>query len=171
MNLPYALDSFPIRERFTDAFSPGGMPVYKDRHIGAQLQTEVLQPLFPEATAPQLIQCDQGGRRIRAAATQSTASAGTIEVRTPWMELDDVFYEARGATWALLHILKAAEQDFGPILRKKNALVSLRQIIRELEETQGPTFSPVILNGSGFGLFANYSLTMANLPTRFRHSL
>ena len=38
--------------------------------------------------------------------------------------------------WALLHFLRAVEQDFAPVLEKKNALVSLRQIIRELEATQ-----------------------------------
>jgi hypothetical protein len=58
------------------------------------------------------------------------------------------------------------EYDFEDILKKKNALISLRQIIRELDESQQPTLSPVILNGSGFGLFANYSLTMANYIAR-----
>jgi len=97
---------------------------------------------------------------------QATGTSPMAVVKTPWLELDDVFYEARGATWALRAILQAVEYDFEGILRKKNALVSLRQIIRELEETQQPTLSPVILNGSGFGLFANYSLTMANYVAR-----
>lgn len=100
------------------------------------------------------------------AADQATTTADSVVVKTPWLELDDVFYEARGATWALLHILKAVEYDFGAILRKKNALISLRQIIRELDETQQPTMSPVILNGKGFGVFANYSLVMANYIAR-----
>jgi hypothetical protein len=99
-------------------------------------------------------------------ATQSTTASSSVVVKTPWLELDDVFYEARGATWALGLILKAVEYDFEDVLKKKNALVSLRQIIRELEEAQQPTFSPVIINGSGFGLFANYSLTMANYIAR-----
>lgn len=99
-------------------------------------------------------------------ARQATASSGQVEVKTPWRELDDVFYEARGASWALLHILRAIEMDFASVLEKKNALVSLRQIIRELEATQTQTFSPVILNGSGFGIFSNYSLTMANYISR-----
>jgi hypothetical protein len=38
-------------------------------------------------------------------------------VRTPWLEIDDVFYEARGAAWALIHFLKAAEVDFAEVLR------------------------------------------------------
>ncbi len=99
-------------------------------------------------------------------AMQSTTTSSSVVVQTPWLELDDVFYEARGATWALSEILKAVEHDFEEVLKKKNALISLRQIIRELEEAQQPTLSPVIINGSGFGLFANYSLTMANYIAR-----
>jgi len=52
------------------------------------------------------------------------------------------------------------------ILAKKNALVSLRQIIRELEATQESIFSPMILNGSGFGFVANHSLVMASYVSR-----
>ncbi len=44
--------------------------------------------------------------------------------------------------------------------------MSLRQIIRDLDEALQSTFSPVILNGSGFGIFANYSLTMAKYIAR-----
>lgn len=100
------------------------------------------------------------------AARQSTVNADDQEVKTPWTEIDDVFYEARGASWALLHILKAVEVDFRIILEKKNALVSLRQIIRELEGTQESIGSPMILNGNGFGLFANHSLVMASYVSR-----
>jgi len=99
-------------------------------------------------------------------ARKSTATPAAVVVKTPWLQLDDVFYEARGAAWALRAILQAVEYDFEDILKKKNALISLRQIIRELDESQQPTLSPVILNGSGFGLFANYSLTMANYIAR-----
>jgi hypothetical protein len=78
----------------------------------------------------------------------------------------ELFYEARGAAWALVHLLKAVELDFESVLQKKNALISLRQIIRELEATQEAVWSPVILNGSGFGLFANHSLVMASYISR-----
>ncbi len=87
-------------------------------------------------------------------------------VKTPWMQIDDVFYESRGYTWALLEQLKAVQADFAPILQRKNATVSLKQVIRELEESQKPVWSPMILNGSPFGLFANHSLTMANYVSR-----
>jgi len=99
-------------------------------------------------------------------AVQATATGSHVKVQTPWTEIDDVFYEARGAAWALVHFLKAAERDFEPALQKKNALISLRQIVRELESTQESIWSPMILNGSGFGLFANHSLVMASYISR-----
>ena len=101
-----------------------------------------------------------------AAATQSTAGETMIHVQTPWTEIDDVFYEARGTAWALIHLLKAVEIDFADVLEKKNATVSVRQIIRELESTQDTVWSPMILNGSGFGFLANHSLVMANYIAR-----
>ena len=99
-------------------------------------------------------------------ARQSTDSPDLLEVKTPWTEIDDVFYEARGSAWMLVHFLHAMEVDFEDVLRKKNAQVSFRQIIRELEATQEPLRSPMVLNGSQFGLFANHSLIMANYIAR-----
>ncbi|KAF2408339.1 DUF2333 family protein [Pseudomonas antarctica] len=87
-------------------------------------------------------------------------------VETPWMQIDNVFYEARGQAWALSHLLRAIEVDFADVLAKKNATVSVRQIIRELEASQEPVWSPMILNGSGFGILANHSLVMANYISR-----
>ena len=87
-------------------------------------------------------------------------------VRTPWSQVDDVFYEARGTSWALVHILRAVEVDFFFTLQDKNALVSLRQMIRELEATQETIWAPMILNGSGFGVLANHSLVMASYISR-----
>jgi hypothetical protein len=99
-------------------------------------------------------------------ATDSSPESPVIVNQTSWLELDDNFYEARGASWALLHFLEAIETDFADVLNKKNATISLQQIIRELESTQGSVFSPVILNGGGFGLLANHSLVMANYISR-----
>jgi len=101
-----------------------------------------------------------------AGSRQSTAAPGELEVRTPWTEIDDVFYEARGTAWALIHFLKAAEIDFADVLENKNARVSLQQIIRELEASQDTVWSPFILNGTGFGLLANHSLVMASYLAR-----
>ena len=100
------------------------------------------------------------------AAQQSTPGLSVQEVRTPWLKVDDVFYEARGTAWALIHILKAIEIDFAEVLKDKNAQISLRQIIVELESTQDTVWSPMILNGSGFGVLANHSLTMASYISR-----
>ena len=49
----------------------------------------------------------------------------TIDVRTPWLEIDDVFFEARGTAWALLHFFRAAEFDFAQVLADKNAEASV----------------------------------------------
>lgn len=97
---------------------------------------------------------------------QSNVTDLTKYRKTPWLQLDDVFYESRGSVWALIHLLKATEVDFADVLQDKNALVSLRQIIRELEATQKTVWSPVILNGSGFGVLANHSLVMASYVAR-----
>ena len=104
-------------------------------------------------------------------ATMATQAPTETEVRTGWFQIDDVFFEARGQTWALVHLLKAVEQDFGAVLDDKNARVSLQQIIRELEATQEPIFSPMILNGSGFGFLANHSLVMASYISRVNAAL
>ena len=96
----------------------------------------------------------------------STPKADDISVKTPWMQIDDVFYEARGTAWALVHFLRAAEYDFRDVLEDKNARVSLRQIIRELEASLAPLRSPIVLNGTGFGVTANHSLVMASYLSR-----
>lgn len=100
------------------------------------------------------------------AATQSTYRPSELKVKTSWFKIDDNFYEARGTTWALIHFMKAIEVDFASVLEKKNAMISLRQIIRELESTQESISTPMILNGSGFGFFANHSLVMASYISR-----
>ncbi|MDF3123887.1 DUF2333 family protein [Rheinheimera sp. 1928-s] len=104
-------------------------------------------------------------------ARQSTATAESNRIKTSWWSIDDEFYEARGACWALLHFLKAIELDFAEVLTNKNAMISLRQIIRELEATQEPVWSPMILNGRGFGFMANHSLVMANYISRANAAL
>lgn len=104
-------------------------------------------------------------------AQQSTASPKVMITRTPWMQIDNVFYEARGTTWAVMHLLKAIEVDFRPVLEDKNAVISVKQIVRELEEAQAVIYAPVILNGGGYGFFANHSLVMANYVSRANAAL
>ena len=100
------------------------------------------------------------------AAEVNVSLPDNVAVRTSWFEIDDIFFEARGTSWALVHFFRAAEFDFAQVLADKNASTSVRQIIRELEASLKPLRSPMILNGGGFGLFANHSLVMANYLAR-----
>ena len=99
-------------------------------------------------------------------AGQSTEASAQVITEISWFDIDDNFFEARGTAWALINYLRAVEVDFEKVLNDKNALVTLRQVIRELEATQRPIRSVVILNGSGFGMFANHSLVMSSYITR-----
>lgn len=100
------------------------------------------------------------------AASQATQSPQERVVKTPWLQIDNVFYEARGFTYGLIHLLHAIDNDFADVLDKKNARVSLKQIIRELEPTQETLWSPMVLNGDGLGPLANHSLVMASHISR-----
>ena len=120
----------------------------------------------------QRLSASVGQRRVNIDLAGERAGAETsplgenVPVKTPWLEIDDVFYEARGTAWALLHFLRAAQFDFEAVLEDKNAVVSLRQIIRELEGALEPLGSPIVLNGKGFGIFANHSLVLASYLSR-----
>ena len=73
-----------------------------------------------------------------------------------------VFWAVIAAAGALSHLLRAIEVDFADVLAKKNATVSVRQIIRELEAAQEPLWSPMVLNGSGA------AARLSAVSTRFR---
>ncbi len=122
-----------------------------------------------------------GGLSTRLTANSSTANLGpglsdlereaaeqqgTPLSKITWLEIDDVFYEARGASWALLHILRAIKHDFADILLDKRAMRTVDIMIKAMENALQPIMSPMILDGGGYGLFANYSLTMANYIAR-----
>lgn len=101
-----------------------------------------------------------------ASAEQTKPGERARMVRTPWMKIDDNFYEARGYTWALREQLEAIRIDFRQVLDDKNAMVSLEQVTRELDEAQKPLRSPMVLNGSPYGFFGNHSLVLANYVSR-----
>lgn len=96
----------------------------------------------------------------------SLRRSGELQARTPWRQIDNVFFEARGYVWALLHTLKGIEFDFRDVLRGKNGLGQLHRIIHKLEQTQQTVWSPLILNNSGFGMFTNHSLIMTSYISR-----
>ena len=116
-----------------------------------------------DSVATDVINTDLAGDR---AAVANTTLGDQVPVRTPWLQIDDIFFEARGTAWALVHFFRAAELDFADVLEDKNARVSVRQIIRELEASLTPLHSPMVMNGGGYGLFANHSLVMANYLAR-----
>jgi hypothetical protein len=116
-----------------------------------------------DSVAVDVINTDLAGD---AAAESSSSLPDRVEVSTSWFELDDIFFEARGTSWALVHFFRAAQFDFAMVLQDKNAEASVRQIIRELEASLQPLRSPMIMNGGGYGLFANHSLVMANYLAR-----
>lgn len=105
---------------------------------------------------------------VGVASGQATGSAAgqSRYTRTPWIEIDDVFFEARGYTWALVHTLEAMAIDFEQVLKTRNAQFAMEQIIRKLKHTQSPIRSPLILNGEGFGMMANHSLVLASYISR-----
>ncbi len=114
---------------------------------------------------------DEGTAGAPSSRQADEESEQQIYSKTPWLHVDDVFYEARGSAWAIIEFLRAAQTDFHKILKDKNAQVSLRQIVRELEYSQRTVWSPVVLNGSGFGFTANYSLTLASYLARANAAL
>ncbi len=131
----------------------------------AQVEKRVgsLSRRLGDSVATDVVNTDLAGD---AAAEANTTLQDNVDVRTSWFEIDDVFFEARGTAWALVHFFRAAEFDFALVLADKNAEVSVRQIIRELEASLQPLRSPMVLNGGGYGLFANHSLVMANYLAR-----
>lgn len=97
-----------------------------------------------------------------AGTTPTPSDIGERIEKTAWYRIDDVFYEARGTAWALLILFEAAEADFAEVLTDKNATVSYRQIVRELEAANAGLATPWIMNGGGFNMWPNHSLVMAS---------
>ncbi|MDX1466595.1 MAG: DUF2333 family protein, partial [Halomonas sp.] len=94
--------------------------------------------------------------------------AEALPARTPWYRVDDVFFEARGQAWAMLHLLRAVERDQADVLAAAGLEARWEALVAELELSQRRLWSPLVLNGSGFGLFANHSLVLANHMIRAR---
>lgn len=92
-----------------------------------------------------------------------TASAAD----TSWLEIDDRFFVARGYCWALRAQLLAVRRDFAAALRAHgDADAQLAAALAALADTQQRVTSPVILNGSEYGVLANHSLVLAGHVAR-----
>lgn len=132
-----------------------------DYLAGVEQRLKVLSQCLTASVGPKT-----NSSSVEADSRETKKIVSSLYTKTPWYKVDDVFYEARGSSWALIAVLQAVEIDFADALQNKNARASYEQIIRELKPTQELVFSPVILNGDGFGLVANHSLTMASYLAR-----
>ncbi|MFA9461033.1 DUF2333 family protein [Thiohalorhabdus methylotrophus] len=100
------------------------------------------------------------------AGTKAKHEPSNEVIATPWMEVDNVWWEARGASYGLLHLLKGIRHDFRPVLKDKNALPSMNHVIRELRMALHEKDAWMVLNGEPFGLLANHSMTMSSYMAR-----
>lgn len=89
----------------------------------------------------------------------------------PWYRIDNDLHQARGQAWALLHLMEAMLRDQRDVIEAAGMLKQWQRVQAELQRTQRHLWSPVVLRGSGFGIFANYPLTMAHHLTRIDESL
>jgi len=103
------------------------------------------------------------------AALGAATAAG--EARTGWQQIDDNFYEARGYAWALRGQLEAMAVDFAPVIAEAGAGPLQRLAMAELDGTQRPVRSPLVMNGSEYGMVANHSLVMAGYLARTRAAI
>ena len=72
-----------------------------------------------------------------------------------WFLIDDNFYYAQGAGFAMLGMMQAVNRDFKDVLVDKNATEITSLIIQSLDESQ---FDPyLVTNGDKDGLLANHS--------------
>jgi hypothetical protein len=80
---------------------------------------------------------------------------------TPFLQRDDVFYEARGSIYVLYHMMLAIRYDYVGVLDNAQALGTMNRVLSELYDACAPMTSPMVLNGKEFGMVPNHSLTLA----------
>ncbi|WP_299312912.1 DUF2333 family protein, partial [uncultured Halomonas sp.] len=102
------------------------------------------------------------------ALTELAVDTESLPPPTPWYRVDNIFFEARGSGWALAQLLEGVQRDQTDVLDEAGVRGEWERLLAELEMTQRRLWSPVVLNGSGFGVFANHSLVMALHMTRAR---
>lgn len=75
--------------------------------------------------------------------------------KVAWSKIDDNFYYAQGAAFAMLGLIRAVRRDFAEVLKDKNALEITELILKSLQQSQ---FEPLIItNGDKDGILANHS--------------
>jgi hypothetical protein len=84
-----------------------------------------------------------------------------VDINIPWYRIDDNFYYAQGAAYALNESFKAIRVDFIDVLKDKNCLKLVDKILETLARCQ---FEPLIVfNGDPESIFANHSLNLSGL--------
>lgn len=138
-------------------------------NFGLRLGASIREPgltksLFDHAAAQE----GHAGMEMEGAKADALPQPGH---RTPPHRADNVFYCARGYSWAFLHFVQALRIDFASVLAAKGADPALRQIEHDLSGAIRPTRSPILLNGDGYGLLANHSLVLASYIARVNASV
>ena len=84
-----------------------------------------------------------------------------VNIDIPWHEIDDNFYYAQGAAYALHESFKAIRVDFLGVLRDKNSLKLVDKILENLGRCD---FEPLLVtNGDPDSIFANHSLNLSGV--------
>jgi hypothetical protein len=84
-----------------------------------------------------------------------------VDIDIPWYRIDDSFYYAQGAAYALNESFKAIRVDFIDVLTDKNCLKLVDKILENLARCQ---FEPLIIfNGDPASIFANHSLNLSGV--------
>jgi hypothetical protein len=84
-----------------------------------------------------------------------------VDIDIPWYRIDDSFYYAQGAAYALFESFKAIRVDFIDVLTDKNCLKLVDKILENLSRCQ---FEPLIIfNGDPASIFANHSLNLSGV--------
>ena len=142
-------------ERDEAAFSPRADNLHKFLGDLASLLGGVSNRL---ANAPRDIQI-----RITEETAGDTTADREQEIRhlTPWRQLDDNFYYARGVLYVIRQLMLAVKYDFSDIIAQRNAGSLVTAIVRTLDRAQ---FEPLIIaNGDRGSLWANHSLQLQAL--------
>jgi hypothetical protein len=142
-------------ERDEATFSPRADNLYKFLGDLASLLGGVSNRL---ANAPRDVQI-----RLTEETAGDTVLEREQEIRhlTPWRQIDDNFYYARGVLYAMRQLMLAVKYDFSEVLTQRNAGNLVTAIIRTLDRAQ---FEPLfVANGDRGSLWANHSLQLQAL--------
>lgn len=96
---------------------------------------------------------------IEMAAADTPKKSDHNDINT-FRERDDVFYQVRGGVYVMYHTMLAMRKDCEQLLNDSQAMGIMNRIVNELESACKPMGSPMVLNGSEFGMIQNHSLVL-----------